>query len=92
MVDDFTWELKLRPIVLIEWREEAVKFCLGKADNVGGSMFSKLFKIKLGCSAKGFEGGLWGRWGQGSDDVRVGVNGAGFKGVGVNEGDVGVGR
>ena len=57
-IDDFTRELKLHPIVLIEWGEEAIKFGLGKADDVGGSLFTELFKVKLGCGAEGFEGGL----------------------------------
>ena len=92
MVDDFTRELKLRPIVLSEWGEEAVKFSLGKADNMGSCMFTKLFKIELSCSAKGFKSGLQGRWGQGLDNIGVGVDGTGLKGVQVNEEDIGVGR
>ena len=91
-VNNFTWELKLRPIILSEWGKEAVEFGLGKADDVGGGLFTELFKIELGCGAKGFKGGLWGRWGRGSDDIGVRVDGAGFEGVGVNEEDVGVGR
>ena len=90
-INDFTWELKLRPIVLSEWGEEAVKFCLGKADDVGSYLFTELFEVKLGCGVKGFEGGLQGRRGQGLDNIGVGVNGAGFEGVGVNEKDVRVG-
>ena len=58
MVDDFTRELKLCPIVLIEQREEAIEFSLGKVDNMGGCMFTKLFKVKLSHGMKGFEGGL----------------------------------
>ena len=91
-INDLTWELKLRPIVLSEWGEEAVEFSLGKADNMGGGLFAELFKIKLGHGAKGFKGGLRGRRGWGSDDVGVGVNGVGLEGVGVNEEDVGVSR
>ena len=90
-IDDFTQELKLCPSVLIERGEEAVKFGLGKADDVGSGLFSELFKVELGRGAKGFEGGLQSRWGQGSDDVRVGVDGAGLEGVRVNEEDVGIG-
>ena len=90
-INDFTWELKLCPIVLSERWEEAIEFGLGEADDVGGGSFTELFKIELGRGAKGFEGGLQGRRGWGSDDVGVGVNGAGLKGVWVDEEDVGVG-
>ena len=90
-VNDFTWELKLCPIVLSEQGKEAVKFGLGKTDDVSGGLFTKLFEVKLGHGTKSFEGGLWGRQGWGSDDVGVGVNGAGFKGVWVNKEDIGVG-
>ena len=91
-IDDFTRELKLRPIVLSERGEEAVEFCLGEADDVGGSLLTELFKVKLGRGAKGFEGGLRGGRGRGSDDVGVGIDRAGLEGVGVNEEDVGVSR
>ena len=91
-INDFTRELKLRPSVLIERGKETVEFGLGKADDVGGGLFTELFEIKLGRGAKGFEGGLRGRRGRGSDDVGVGVGGAGLEGVGVDEEDVGVGR
>ena len=91
-INDFTRELKLRPSVLIKWGEEAVEFGLGEADDVGSGLFTELFEIELGRGAKGFKGGLQGRRGQGSDDVGVGVDGAGLEGVGVNEEDVGVGR
>ena len=90
-INDFTWELKLRPSVLIERGKEAVEFGLGKADDVGSGLFTKLFEIELGRGAKGFEGGLRGRRGWGSNDVGVGVDGAGLESVGVNEEDVGVG-
>ena len=90
-VDDFTRELKLCPIVLSEQREEAVEFCLGEADDVGSGLLTKLFEVELGRGVKGFEGGLQGRQGQGSDDVGVGVDGAGLEGVWVNEEDIGVG-
>ena len=89
-VNDFTRELQLRPIVLSEWGEEAIEFGLGEADDMSGCLFSKLFEVELGCSAKGFEGGLQSRREWGSDDVGVGVDGVGFEGVGVNEEDVGV--
>ena len=91
-INDFTRELKLRPSVLIEWGKEAVEFGLGKADDVGSGLLTELFEVEFSCGAKGFEGGLRGRRGWGSDDVRVGVNGAGLKGVRVNEEDIGVGR
>ena len=89
-IDYFTRELKLHPIVLSERGKEAVKFGLGEADDVGSCLFTELFEVELGRGVKGFEGGLWGRWGRGSDDVGVGVDGVGLKGVGVNEEDVGV--
>ena len=92
MVDDFTRELKLRPIVLSERGKEAVKFGLGEADDMGCSVFTKLFKIELGHGTKGFKGRLRGRWGQGSDNIGAGVDRAGFEGIGVNKKDVGVGR
>ena len=76
-INDFTRKLKLRPSVLIERGKETVKFCLGKADDVGGGLFTELFKIELGRGTKGFESGLWSRRGRGSDNVGVGVDGAG---------------
>ena len=90
-INDFTQELKLRPIVLSERGEEAVEFSLGEADDMGGGLLTELFKVELGRGAKGFKGGLQGRRGRGSDDVGVGVDGVGLEGVGVNEEDVGVG-
>ena len=80
MVDDFTRELKLCPIVLSEWGEEAVEFGLSKVDNVGSGVFTKLFKVELGHSTKGFKGRLWGRQGQGSDNIGVGIDRAGHRG------------
>ena len=91
-IDDFTWELKLRPIVLSEWGEETVEFCLCEVDDMGGGLFTKLFKVELGRGAKGFKGGLRGRRGQGSDDVGVGVDWAGLEGVWVDKGNARVGR
>ena len=90
-IDNFTQELKLHPIVLSEWGEETVEFCLGEVDDVGGGLLTELFKVELGRGAKGFKGGLRGRRGWGSNDIGVGINGAGLAGVGVNEEDVGVG-
>ena len=89
-INNFTQELKLHPVVLSEWGEEAIKFCLGEADDVGGCLFTKLFKVELSCSTKGFKGGLQGRRGWELDDIGVWVNRMGLKGVGVNEKDVGV--
>ena len=90
-VNNFARELKLCPIVLSKRGKKAVEFGLGKADDVGGGLFTELFKIELSRGAKSFEGGLRGRRGWGSDNVGVGVDGAGLKGVGVDEEDVGVG-
>ena len=90
-INDFAQELKLCPIVLSEWGEETVEFGLGEVDDVGGSLFTKLFEIKLSRGAKGFEGGLRGRQGRGSDDVGVGVDRAGLEGVWVDEEDIWVG-
>ena len=87
MVNDVTSELKLCPIFLIKQRKEDIKFGLGNADDMGGSFLTKLFKVELGCSVKGFEGGLWGRWGRGLDNIGAGVNGAGLKGVWVDKGN-----
>ena len=90
-INDFAWELKLRPIVLSEWGKETVEFGLGEVDDVGSGLFTELFKIKLGRGAKGFKGGLRGRRGWGSDDVGIGVDGAGLEGVWVDEEDIWVG-
>ena len=81
----------MHPIVLSERGKEAVEFGLGEMDNVGGGLLTELFKIELGRGAKGFEGGLRGRRGWGSDNVGVGVDGTGLEGVGVNKEDVGIG-
>ena len=90
-INDFTRELKLHPIVLVERRKEVIEFGLSKADDVGGGMFTKLLKVKLSRGAKGFEGGLRGRRGWGSDDVGVGIDWAGFEGVRVDKEDIRVG-
>ena len=92
VVNNFTRELELCPIFLIEWRKEAVEFGLGKTDYMGGCMFTKLFKVEFGHGVKGFKGGLWGRRGWGLDNVGAGVNGAGLEGVQVNKGNVRIGR
>ena len=81
VVDDITGKLELGPVVLVKQGEEDIEFFLGDVDDVGGGFFTKLFKIELSHSAKGFEGGLQSRWGQGSDNVGTGVNRVGLKGV-----------
>ena len=92
MISDVTGKLEMGPAVLGEWGKEGVKLFLGEADDVGGGVFSELFKVELGSGAKGFEGGCGSKRGWGADDVWVGVNGGGLKGVGVDEGDAGTGR
>jgi len=62
VVDNVTSELKVAPTVLVEWGKEGVKLCLSKTDNVGGSFFSKLFKVELGSDTKCFRSGLGSRW------------------------------
>jgi len=92
VVSDVAGKLELGPAVLGEWGKEGVKFFLGKADDVGGSVFTELFEVKLGSGAKSFEGGCGSRRGWGADDVWVGINGGWLEGVGVDEGDTGAGR
>ena len=75
-----------------EWGKEGVKLFLGEADDVGGSVFTKLFEVELGSGAKGFEGGCGSRRGWGSDDIWVGIDGGGLKGIRVDEGNAGAGR
>ena len=74
-----------------EWGKEGVEFFLGKADDVGSSVFTKLFEVELGSGAKSFEGGCGSKRGWGADDVWVGIDGGGLKGVGVDEGNAGAG-
>ena len=92
MVSDVAGKLEVRPAVLGEQGKEGVKLCLSKIDNMGGGFFSKLFKIELGSSTKGFDSGCGSEWGQGADDVGVGIDGSGLKGVWVNKSDAGTGR
>jgi len=92
VVDQVSCELKVAPTVLVEWGEKGVEFFLGKADDVGSGFFSKLLEVELGSGAKCFESGCGSGWGRGTDDVGVGVDGGGFKGVWVNEGDAGASR
>ena len=89
MINDVTSELELCPV---ERRKEDVKFLLGKVDNMGGSLFTKLFKVELGHGTKGFKGGLQGKWGQGSDNIGAGVDGVGLEGIGADKGDARVGK
>ena len=91
MVDEVTCELKVAPTILGEWGKEGVKFFLGKADDVGSSVFTKLFKVELGSGTKSFEGGCGSKQGWGADDVWVGIDGGGLKGVGVDKGNASAG-
>jgi len=91
VVDQVTCELKVAPTVLGEWGKEGVEFFLGKADDVGGGVFTELFKVKLSNGAKGFESGCGSKRGWGADNVWVGIDGGRLKGVGVDEGDAGAG-
>jgi len=84
VVSDVAGKLEMGPAVLGEWGEEGVKLFLGKVDNVDGSFFSELFKIELGGSAKCFKGGGGSERGWRVDNVGVGVNGGGLKGVRVD--------
>ena len=92
MVDQVTCELKVAPTVLVEWGKEGVELFLGEADDVGGGFFSEFFEVELSSGAESLEGGCGSKRGWGADDVGVGVNGGGLKGIGVDEGDAGAGR
>jgi len=92
VVDQVTCELKVAPTVLVEWGKEGVKLFLGKTDDVGGGVFTELFKVKLSSGAKSFEGGCRSKRGWGADDVGIGIDRGGLEGVGVDEGDAGAGR
>ena len=91
MVSDVVGKLEVGPAVLGEWGKEGVELFLGEADDVSGGVLSELFKVELGSGAKSFEGGCGSERGWGADDVWVGVNGGGLKGVGVDKGDAGAG-
>jgi len=82
----------LGPTVLGEWGKEGVKLRLSKTDDGGSGFFSELLKVELGNGAKGFEGRCGSKRGWGADDVWVGIDGGGLKGIGVDEGDAGAGR
>jgi len=62
VVDNITDELKVAPTILVEQGKEEVEFGLGKADDVGGGFFSKLFEVKLGGGTKCLLSGLRSRW------------------------------
>ena len=92
MVSDVASKLEMRPAVLDEWGKEGVKLGLSKTDNMGGSVFSDLLEIKLGSGMKGFKGGCRCRWGRGSDDVGIGIDGSGLKGAWVDKSNASTGR
>ena len=92
MVDWAVGKLVLGPTVLSEWGKEDVELSLSETDDVGSGFFSELFKIKLGSGTKCFEGGCGSEQGWGTDDIGVGINGGGLKGVWVDEGNASTGR
>jgi len=92
VVDQVTCELKVAPTVLGERGKEGVEFFLGEADDVGGGVFSELFKVELGNGTKSLKGGCGSKRGWGADDVGVGIDGGRLEGVGVDEGDAGASR
>jgi len=55
VVDGAVCKLVLGPTVLGEWGKENVKLSLRKTDDFSSSFFSKLLKVELGSSIKGFE-------------------------------------
>jgi len=91
VVDQVTCELKVAPTVLGERGKEGVELCLGEVGDVSGGVLSKLFEVELCSGTKSFEGGGGSKRGWGSDDVWVGIDRGGLKGVGVDEGDAGAG-
>ena len=92
MVDWAVSKLVLSPTVLGEWGEENVKLGLSEMDNFGSGFCSKLLEVELGNSTKGFEGRFRSGRGWGADHVGVGIDGGGFKGVRVDEGNASAGR
>ena len=92
MVSNATSKLEMGPAVLGEWGKEGVKLGLSETDDVGSGFLSMEFEIELGGGAKGFNSGCRSGQGQGADNVGVWVNGGGFKGVWVNEGNASVGK
>ena len=92
MVSDIAGKLEMGPAVLGEWGKEGVKLSLSKTDNVGGGVCSELFEVELGSGMKGFEGGCGSEQGWGVDNVGVGINRGGLKGVWVDKGDASVSK
>ena len=92
MVDGAVSKLVLGPTILGEWGKEGVKLGLSKADNGSGGFFSELLEVELGNSTEGFDGKLGSNWGQGVDNVGVGINRSGLEGVWVDKGDASAGR
>ena len=92
MTDRAVGKLVLGPTVLGEWGKEGVKLGLSKTDDGGGGFFSKLLEVELGSGAEGFESRCGRGWRRGANDVGVRIDGGGLKGVGVDEGNAGVGR
>jgi len=92
VVNEVTCELKVAPTILGGWGKEVVELSLGEADDVGSGFFSEFFEIELGSGAESLEGGCGSEWGWGTDEVGVGIDGGGLKGVGVDKGDAGAGR
>ena len=92
MVSEVAGKLEVRPAVLGEWGKEGVELSLSKTDDMGGGFFSKLLEVKLSSSVKGFNGGCRSERGRGADEVGVGIDGGGLKGVQVDKGDTCVGK
>jgi len=92
VISDVAGKLEMRPAILGEWGKEGVELFLGEVDDVGGSVFTELFEVKLGSRAKSFEGGCGSKQGWGADDIWVGIDGGGLKGIGVDKGDAGADR
>ena len=74
-----------------KWGKEEVELFLGEADDVGGGSFSEFFEVELCNGTESLVGGCGSKWGWRSDDVRVGIDGGGFKSVWVDEGDASTG-
>jgi len=72
--------------------KEGVELFLGEADDVSSGVLSELFKVEFSNGAESLEGGCGSERGRGADDVWVGIDGGGLKGVGVDEGNAGAGR
>jgi len=92
VIDDVTCDLKVAPTILGERGKEGVELFLGEADDVSSGVLSELFKVEFSNGAESLEGGCGSERGRGADDVWVGIDGGGLKGVGVDEGNAGAGR